>query len=33
LRAETDSKLVALVRSASHPGGGTSIKPVRVFNL
>ncbi len=32
-RAETDGKLVALVRSEIHPGGGTSIKPVRVFNL
>jgi tRNA pseudouridine55 synthase len=33
LRAEAGSLLVALVRSESHPAGGTSIKPVRVFNL
>src|SRR5262249_31191370 len=33
LRAEQEGKLVALVRSEANPGGGASLKPVRVFNL
>jgi tRNA pseudouridine55 synthase len=32
-RAEADCKLIALVRREVLPGGGASIKPVRVFNL
>jgi tRNA pseudouridine55 synthase len=33
VRAELDGKLVALVRSEVSPGGGSTLQPVRVFNL
>jgi tRNA pseudouridine55 synthase len=33
IRAELDGKLVALVRPEVSPGGGSTLQPVRVFNL